>query len=115
MKRIVSVIAVFALAILASCDSGNIIGGRYFGTFHNTNNGLREAGSLSFTYNNIDNTTCFLMNDILPMTQIAENKFTGVIGDHLLNDLLKTISRHRQHPSLRFYGNHYSIVCRSRI
>lgn len=91
MKRIASIVVVFTLVLLASCDSGNINGGRYFGTFHNTNNGLREAGSLSFKYASIDNTTCFLLNGILSMTQTAENKYAGIIGGNLLNDLLKTM------------------------
>ena len=90
MKKILSIIAVLTF-IFAGCDSGNIVGGHYYGTFQNTANGLREAGSLNFKYSTIDNATCFLMNGILPMTQTDENKFFGMVGNNLLNDLLKTI------------------------
>ena len=52
MKKIFVIIATLALVFM-SCDSGDIIGGRYFGTFHNTNNNMLEAGGLSFTYNGL--------------------------------------------------------------
>lgn len=90
MKKLLPFIAVLTF-IFASCTSGNFIGGRYFGTFQNTTNGLRETGSLSFTYNNINNTPCLLMNGILPMTQTEENKYVSSAGNNILEDLLETI------------------------
>lgn len=91
MKKIIPILAIFVSVLLFSCDSGNIIGGRYYGTFHNTTNNMREAGSLSFKHNYISGSSSFLMNDLLPMTQISENKYSGIVGDQFLNDLLKTI------------------------
>lgn len=79
------------LFVFASCDHGNIIGGRYFGTFHNQTNGLREAGSLSFKYYNEEGAIYFMMNDILSMSQMAENKFSGMAEGSQLEDLLKTM------------------------
>ena len=90
MKKLLSFIAVLTL-VFVSCSSGDFIGGRYFGTFQNKTNGIREAGSLSFTYNSINNTPCFLMNGILPLTQVEENKFVSAAGDNILRDLLETI------------------------
>lgn len=90
MKKVISII-VIALFVFASCDSGNIIGGRYFGTFHNQTNNLREAGSLSFKYYNTEGVIYFMMNDILSMSQVAEKKFSGVAEGFQLEDLLKTI------------------------
>ena len=49
MKKIVAIVSVI-LFVLTSCESGDIIGGRYYGTFHNLMNDEREAGSISFTY-----------------------------------------------------------------
>lgn len=90
MKKTVFFLTVLVLA-LTSCDSGDIVGGRYHGTFHNNSNNLREAGSLSFTYNNNDDGIYFLMNNLVPMEQKEKNKFAGSAGGTLLNDLLKTI------------------------
>ena len=90
MKKIIPVIAIILL-FFTSCDSGDIIGGRYFGTFHNTKNQMREAGSLSFKYHYIGETTSFLMNDLIPMVQVSENQYSGIAGDQLLKDFLKTI------------------------
>lgn len=90
MKKFLSIIAVLML-IFASCDNGNIIGGRYFGTFHNTTNDIREEGSLNFKHYNINNTTYFLVNGILPMKQIDENKYSTAAEGNLLEDFLETI------------------------
>lgn len=90
MKKIIPVITILLL-FLTSCDSGDMVGGRYYGTFNNLSNNMHEAGSLTFKYGVVDNSTCFFMNGILPMVQTSENRFEGTIGDHLLKDLLKTI------------------------
>lgn len=93
MKKILSIIAVL-IFVFAACDSGDIKGGRYFGTFQNTKNNKYETGSLSFKYEKISDTTCFFMNGILPMIRVDENKYAGVVGNQLgnrLNDLLATI------------------------
>jgi hypothetical protein len=90
MKRIFVIIATLALVFM-SCDSGDIIGGRYFGTFHNTNNNMLEAGGLSFTYNNNGDGVYFQMNDLMSMMQAGKCQFTGVAEGALLNDLLKTM------------------------
>lgn len=90
MKKIVAIIAVLIL-FLTSCDSGIIIGGRYFGTFNNLNNGKLEAGDLSFKYTNKGGETYFLMNGILPLGQVAEKRFEGSLEGNMLRDLLKTM------------------------
>ena len=90
MKKIIPVIAILLLVLFA-CDSGNIIGGRYFGTFQNLQNNKREAGDLSFKYHYIGETTSFLMNDLVPMVQVSENQYSGIVGDQLLKDFLKTV------------------------
>ena len=90
MKKLFVIIAVLALA-LTSCDHGNINGGRYFGTFQNQLNGLREAGSLSFKYVNEEGNIYFLMNNLVPMTQVAENKYAGIAEGNTLKDLLETM------------------------
>lgn len=90
MKKIVAIVSVI-LFVLTSCESGDIIGGRYYGTFHNMSNGQREMGSLSFKYTNKGGETYFLMNDLVTMSQIGEKKFEGAAAGFLLNDLVKTI------------------------
>lgn len=90
MKKIIPFIALILL-FLTSCDSGNVIGGCYFGTFHNTTNNMREAGSLSFKYQNIAESTSFLLNELIPMVQVSENQYSGIAGDQLLKDFLKTV------------------------
>lgn len=90
MKRIFVIIAVFAL-VFTSCDSGNIIGGRYYGTFHNTTNGMRKYGNLSFQFAMVNDNTCMMFNNTLPMTLAAENKYVGIAEGSMLRDLLKTI------------------------
>lgn len=90
MKKIFAIIAILAI-IFMSCDSGDIVGGRYYGTFHNSNNNKREAGSLSFTYNNNGDGVYFQMNDLMSMMQAGAGKFTGTAEGALLNDLLKTM------------------------
>ena len=90
MKKLAFILAAFAL-LFPSCDSGNIIGGRYYGTFHNITNDMREAGSLSFTRQKTGNSTSFLMNDLIPMTQDSENHYSATAGDQLLKDFLKTV------------------------
>jgi len=90
MKKIVVVIAFFAL-LMTSCDSGSIIGGRYFGNFHNLSNNKIEQGDLSFKYTNKGGETYFLMNGIMPLGQVGEKKFEGTMGGAMLRDLLKTI------------------------
>ena len=90
MKKIFVIIAVLALA-LTSCNSGDIIGGRYYGTFQNQLNGQIEAGSLSFKYVNEEGIIYFMMNDLVPMTQMAEKKFVGVADGQTLEELLKTM------------------------
>lgn len=90
MKKIVAIVSVI-LFVLTSCESGDIIGGRYYGTFHNMSNNQREMGSLSFKYTNKGGETYFLMNDLVTMSQIGEKKFEGAAVGPLLNDLIKTI------------------------
>lgn len=90
MKKIFIIIAVLTF-VFTSCDNGNINGGRYYGTFHNLTNDEREAGSISYTYVNNEGGIYFLMNDIVSMTQVAENKYTGVAEGPTLNDLLETM------------------------
>jgi len=90
MKKIFVIIAILAFAF-TSCDSGDVIGGRYYGTFHNNLNNLREEGSLSFTYVKIEEETYFLMNGLLTMGQTDKQKFTGIATASQLEDLLKTM------------------------
>ena len=90
MKKFLSIIAVLVL-IFASCNSGDFVGGRYFGTFQNKNNNEREAGDLSFRFENINSTPCFVLNGLIPLTAMDKNKYSGSVGDHLLNDFLETI------------------------
>ncbi|MBO7647827.1 MAG: hypothetical protein J6S48_00550 [Bacteroidales bacterium] len=90
MKKIFVIIAILAFAF-TSCDNGNINGGRYYGTFHNQTNGLREAGSLSFKYVNEEGIIYFMMNDLVPLTQMAENKFAGAAEGATLHDLLEDL------------------------
>lgn len=90
MKKIFVIIAVLAFAI-TSCESGDIIGGRYYGTFQNQLNGQLEAGSLSFKYVNAEGNIYFMMNNLISLTQMDENKFTGVANGLKLEDLLETI------------------------
>jgi hypothetical protein len=90
MKKIFVIIAVLALAF-TSCESGDIIGGRYYGTFQNQLNGQLEAGSLSFKYVNAEGNIYFMMNNLISLTQMDENKFTGVANGLKLEDLLETI------------------------
>lgn len=90
MKKILAIVSVI-LFVFTSCDSGDIIGGRYYGTFNNMSNNKREMGSLSFKYANKGGETYFLMNDLVSMTQIGEKRFEGAASGSLLNDLLKTI------------------------
>lgn len=91
MKKIFVIIALLTL-VFTSCDSGDVIGGRYYGTFHNNSNNLREAGSLSFTYVNRDDGIYFLMNDLVVMGQTDKHKFAGIASVSQLEDLLKTMS-----------------------
>lgn len=90
MKKILSFIAVL-IFVFTACDSGDIHGGRYYGTFQNTTNNKRESGSLSFKYENTNNHTGFFMNGILPLVKTDKNKFSGDVGNYLINDLLETI------------------------
>ena len=90
MKKIFVIIAVLALAF-TSCDNGNINGGRYYGTYHNQVNGLLEEGSLSFKYVNEEGVIYFLMNDLVPLTQMAQNKYAGAAEGATLEDLLETM------------------------
>lgn len=90
MKKFLSIIAVLVF-IFASCDSGDFVGGRYFGTFKNMNNNERGAGDLSFKFASINNTPCFVLNGLVPLTAVDRNKYSGIVGDHLLNDFLETI------------------------
>lgn len=90
MKKTLSIIAALLL-LLTSCDNGNINGGRYYGTFHNLLNGQREAGSVSFTFVNNEGGIYFMMNDIVSMMQVVENKYTATAEGAALNDLLETL------------------------
>lgn len=90
MKKIFIIIAVLTLAF-TSCDNGNINGGRYYGTFHNLMNNEREAGAISFTYTNNEGGIYFMMNDIVSMVQMVENKYGGTAEGSALNDLLETM------------------------
>lgn len=90
MKKTLSIIAVLLL-LLTSCDNGNINGGRYYGTFQNLTNGQLEAGSIGFTYVNNEGGIYFMMNDLVTMTQMAENKFAGAAEGVTLEKLLATM------------------------
>jgi hypothetical protein len=90
MKKIVAIVTVI-LFVLTSCESGDIIGGRYYGTFHNMSNNKREMGSVSFKYSNKGGETYFLMNDLVTMSQVGEKRFEGAATGSLLNDLIKTM------------------------
>ncbi len=90
MKKIFFIIATLTL-VLTACKSGDIIGGRYYGTFHNTSNNLREAGNMSFKYSYSGGQTYFLLNNLVPLMQIADKKFAGAAEGATLNDLLKTV------------------------
>ena len=96
MKKIFVFIAALALVFM-SCDSGDIIGGCYHGTFQNKSNGKLETGSLSFTYNRVivggDTLLYFMMNDVLPMSETGKCQFSGDVPPTLLSDVLKTIFR----------------------
>lgn len=90
MKRILAIVTVI-LFVFAGCDSGNIVGGRYFGTYHNTTNNMREYGSMSLQFTNLDDNTYMLLNNTMSMSQVAVNKYTGVAEGSQLRDLLKTM------------------------
>lgn len=90
MKKILAIVSVILL-VFTSCESGDIIGGRYYGTFNNMTNNMREMGSLSFKYSNRGGETYFLMNDLVSMTQTGKKKFEGAASGPILNDLLQTI------------------------
>jgi len=90
MKRILAIVTVI-LFVFAGCESGNIVGGRYFGTFHNTINGMREYGDMSLKFANLDDNTYMMLNNTLSMTQVAVNKYNGEAEGALLKDLLKTM------------------------
>ena len=90
MKKFLSIIAALTF-IFASCNSGDFVGGRYFGTFHNTTNDEREAGNLNFQYVNINNAPVFFMNGLIPLSMTEKNKYSGIVGNLLLNDFLETI------------------------
>jgi len=90
MKKTISLIAILLL-VLVSCKHGNINGGRYYGTFNNLANNMREAGSISYTYDNQEGNVYFLMNDLVSMSQVAENKFAGAASGAILEDLLETM------------------------
>ncbi len=93
MKKIFAFVTVI-LVMFASCESGDVIGGRYYGTFNNLANNQKEMGSLSFKYvysGNPDNPH-FMMNDVVPMTQAGgKRQYEGVAEGASLNDLLKTM------------------------
>lgn len=90
MKRILAIVTVI-LFVFVGCDSGNIVGGRYFGTFHNTSNDMREYGDMSLKFANMDGNTYMMLNNTLSMTQVAINKYNGTAEGALLKDLLKTM------------------------
>jgi len=90
MKRILAIVTVI-LMVFAGCESGNIVGGRYFGTFHNTTNGMREYGDMSLKFSNLDDNTYMMLNNTVSMTQISANKYNGTAEGALLRDLLKTM------------------------
>lgn len=93
MKKIFAIFTVI-LFMFASCENGDVIGGRYYGTYKNLSNNKLEAGSLSFKYvysGNPEN-PYFLMNDVVPMIQSGNKKvFEGIAEGATLNDLLKTM------------------------
>ena len=90
MKKTLSFIAILML-LLTSCDNGNINGGRYYGTFHNLVNDQLEHGAISFTYVNNEGGIYFMMNDLVALTQTAENKYGGAAEGAPLVDLLATL------------------------
>lgn len=90
MKRVLAIVAVI-LFVFAGCDSGNIVGGRYFGTYHNTFNNMREYGDMSLKFVNVDDNTYMMLNNTVNMTQVAVSKYTGMAEGVQLRDLLKTM------------------------
>lgn len=92
MKKLLFTLAVLAF-VFSACDSGDMKGGRYFGTFQNIANKKYESGSLSLKYEKINDTIVdFFMNGILPMSRKDKNKYYSEdVGNDLLRDLLETI------------------------
>lgn len=90
MKKILAIVTVI-LFMFASCDNGDMIGGRYYGSYHNLSNNKIETGGLSFKYVNKGGTTYFMMNDLIPMTLVSQKRFEGIAEGSSLNDLLKTM------------------------
>lgn len=90
MKKIIPIIALL-LAVFVSCENVNINGGRYYGTFHNLTNDMRGAGNVSFKYVNSGGIVYFMMNELVSMGQVAENKYVGEADGVALEDLLKTM------------------------
>lgn len=52
MKKIFAIVTAI-LFVLTSCESGDFIGGRYFGTFKNESNQKIESGNLSFEWGSL--------------------------------------------------------------
>lgn len=90
MKKILA-IATVILLMFVSCENGDIIGGRYYGTYKNLTNNKLEAGSLSFKYVNNGGTTYFRMNDLIALSPMGTKVFEGIAEGASLNDLLKTM------------------------
>lgn len=113
MKKILSIITVLVL-ILAACSSGDFVGGRYFGTFENVKNNLKEDGSMSFKHIKADSnylvshnqhvsvnllldSTYFFMNELVVMklsnSEGSGSKYETVedVKGSLLHDLLETM------------------------
>ena len=90
MKKFIPFIAVLLFAF-ASCSSGDINGGRYYGTFKNLTNNQYDSGSVSFQFVNEEGTTYFKMNNLVPLIQQNKNIYVGTVEGAVLNDLLVTL------------------------
>ncbi len=114
MKKIFSIITVLVL-ILAACSSGDFVGGRYFGTFENAQNHLKEDGNMSFKHIKADSnylvshnqqisvnllldSTYFFMNELVVMNLCnnadgSGSKYETVepVEGSLLTNLLETM------------------------
>ena len=102
MKKLLPLITVLTLLFTSCYKSNPIVGGRYFGTFYNTTNGLQEEGSLTFKketcnyrdtiikINGKDTTvkicdTIFVMNNLL---KIDSSNQIWKLRDTLIGDTL---------------------------
>ena len=90
MKKMLA-IATVLIFMFVSCENGDIIGGRYYGTYKNLLNNKLETGSVSFKYVNNGGSTSFRMNDLIELSPEGTKVFKGIADGASLNDLLKTM------------------------